>query len=623
MENHKFGLNQNVSNILDDYIAKTKTKFAVLINGEWGCGKTFFIKSFTDQFEKKTNGSVNSEITNVTHDAAPFFCHISLFDITSKKEIDAAIMAKANPLLSNEKAKTLGRFGAWAIDKMPMAPSGIGAIFNNVGGVLAEFIKTFPKNLVIVLDDIERSKLHIQEILGYVSSLLEENKAKVILICNEKEIISNDNKEIYSKFKEKVVGITLTITPDPDTILEANIDAVSNGLLKQALLDNKTYILDIVSRFGFKNLRSLEVFIFEAELIVASLDDEVLKDNTTMQNFLQNLFILSYTTKNDEISPQEIPTCYIALFRSAARNVNGTQTTVEDSKEVIFYKKYNTYLNLSNDNCNTFWNIFFSSGIISDKLNLYYKDNLATTHEDIAAPLKLWGLHSLSSEDFEKYKKIMLNDIKNKVYTDVELVLHAFGLLLYMSKSMIYEQSKGDIIAMANEYIVENDKLQIPKHFDSDRFWLQSGYSQQYFSLGSEEFQQVQSVLHEELKKMSKAMRTSDSSKLLQLDTNYLLGKINLGEMPHDDFMLHHIDCCEFFSKIVTAEERNDIFNACTSRAKRFQGGIQSDDIIAWFNGLRECFEQMKRQGQLTPFDIFIWDDKFTMDSWVINEINK
>lgn len=89
------------------------------------------------------------------------------------------------------------------------------------------FTKNFKiENIVFVFDDLERCSCPIEEIFGYLNTFIEQNKNKIILIANEKEIGSqsyekNNGKKKeddlvnhYLLIKEKLVGITLHFHPN-------------------------------------------------------------------------------------------------------------------------------------------------------------------------------------------------------------------------------------------------------------------------------------------------------------------------------------------------------------------------------------------------------------------------
>ena len=55
------------------------------------------------------------------------------------------------------------------------------------------------ENIVFVLDDLERSTIPIEELLGCISDIAEQEKCKFILIGNEDKI---ENQDKYYEIKE-------------------------------------------------------------------------------------------------------------------------------------------------------------------------------------------------------------------------------------------------------------------------------------------------------------------------------------------------------------------------------------------------------------------------------------
>ena len=75
-------------------------------------------------------------------------------------------------------------------------------------------------DLFVCFDDLDRKSesLSIEEFSGFVN-LLTESNVKVLTICNENKVLD------FTKYKEKIVGITIPFRPDAQTL----INAVING----------------------------------------------------------------------------------------------------------------------------------------------------------------------------------------------------------------------------------------------------------------------------------------------------------------------------------------------------------------------------------------------------------
>ena len=145
------------------------------LDGSWGSGKTFFIKTFFEnQIYKKKE-----------------IYYISCFGIKTREQAEKILINEI------EKQSILGN-----LDFIPL-----------VGGVFKWFFKTVGTDLmkrdsIVIFDDFERvsyaaksdNPSDYNDLLGYIDYLSENKRFKIIVILNIEEIGST-KELIYSKFK--------------------------------------------------------------------------------------------------------------------------------------------------------------------------------------------------------------------------------------------------------------------------------------------------------------------------------------------------------------------------------------------------------------------------------------
>ena len=145
------------------------------LDGSWGSGKTFFIKTFFEnQIYKKKE-----------------IYYISCFGIKTREQAEKILLNEI------EKQSILGN-----LDFIPL-----------VGGVFKWFFKIVGTDLmkrdsIVIFDDFERvsyaaksdNPSDYNDLLGYIDYLSENKRFKIIVILNIKEIGST-KELIYSKFK--------------------------------------------------------------------------------------------------------------------------------------------------------------------------------------------------------------------------------------------------------------------------------------------------------------------------------------------------------------------------------------------------------------------------------------
>ena len=93
-------VNKYTEQALERYVQMENPQFAALISGEWGTGKTWFIKNFF-----------------ATHKLTKKFCYISLFDIKSIEEIDTALIEQISCSISSKGIRIISKITRYVIER--------------------------------------------------------------------------------------------------------------------------------------------------------------------------------------------------------------------------------------------------------------------------------------------------------------------------------------------------------------------------------------------------------------------------------------------------------------------------------------------------------------------------
>ena len=192
-----------------DYIRKPYTDYAVMLNGEWGSGKTYF-----------WNNKLRSRIEAIKNPAGKNYktIYMSLYGINSLEEISKKIYIETNPMIN----KTLKKFVDTREGNVIPEYVKTGLDMANLFGTTSfssdkvDFSKMFSiDDKVLCFDDLERANVDVIDILGYINNFVEHDGIKTILICNEKELATkfkNNNVELktliatYILDKEGAIG---------------------------------------------------------------------------------------------------------------------------------------------------------------------------------------------------------------------------------------------------------------------------------------------------------------------------------------------------------------------------------------------------------------------------------
>ena len=224
-----------MKNEIETYIKQNETEGALLITGDWGCGKTYFLNSLIlENKEKNKSKQADDYVYALT----------SLYGIDSVDALHKAVkkaVLKAQSI-SNEKDNTkVSKFKKLALpisealkEKSATARAMNVAlqinlfdfveIENEVTCYETDIKQGVKKRLVLVFDDLERCKINIIDLLGAINHYLERKKIKTIIVANEQKLKDSKIKKDYLEFKEKTVLRTLLFKQDNEFIISSFLD---------------------------------------------------------------------------------------------------------------------------------------------------------------------------------------------------------------------------------------------------------------------------------------------------------------------------------------------------------------------------------------------------------------
>ena len=282
-----------VESILD-YIRADYTDYAIMLNGEWGSGKTYF-----------WNHKIRNKIESMSLNGKRYrTIYMSLYGISNLEEISKKIFIETTQLMDKNLKKYMDANGQISIPEY--AKTGLdmanffGVTQNGDKLDYAEFFSTDDK--VLCFDDLERANVDVIDILGYINNFVEHDHIKTIIICNEKELstkLKSSNLEMktfiatylldkegelvkktdkpmverirdqieyvfdkandYERIKEKLIGETFEYAPEFNYII--------NGILMRYekypdlirfLRENTNLIISTFHKSGTRNLRILK-----------------------------------------------------------------------------------------------------------------------------------------------------------------------------------------------------------------------------------------------------------------------------------------------------------------------------------------------------------------------------
>lgn len=411
---------------LNEYINNTIYNYGFLIKGQWGCGKSYFIRKFIKEFKNIENNK-------------KFFIYVSLNGLKNTNEIDINI--------TTEIMKYVGK-GALQIPSIKdirkhINKENIVGLINKdypnvINNVVFDYITdTINKeNIVLIFDDLERCDIEIKLLLAYINNYIEIQNLKVIVIANEEEI---DEKYVddYKKIKEKFIGCSIELIPDIESNYKSFVSSIQDEITRNILENNERNLLDELKKQKHFNMRTIQ-FIIDKYVNFYNI---VIKDSEFNNNMEVNEAVFKYL-------------CFVAIKYKKGEDLYSEWENNEQG-----------YINL--DNVNNYSNYiygfkFIDEYICSGTLNkelilrclLQYRRELSIKH----GPYDILRNYYWEMEDNDIYQNLdeLANKFESRVYNSSN-ILNCLMLVLILKESN-YQIDLEKYIGLFKDVIKDDDK---------------------------------------------------------------------------------------------------------------------------------------------------------------------
>lgn len=326
-----------VESILD-YIRADYTDYAIMINGEWGSGKTYF-----------WNNKIRKKIDSMQLNGKQYTTiYMSLYGISNLEEISKKIFMETTQLMDKNLRRYMEANGQTTIPEYAKTGIDMANLFgisqNEERVNYSEFFSTDDK--VLCFDDLERANVDVIDILGYINNFVEHDHIKTIIICNEKELstkLKSSNIEMktfiatylldkqgellktdkpmvekikdqiehvfdkaneYERIKEKLIGETFEYVPQFDYIINGILMRYeSDPDLIRFLRENTNLIISTFNKSGTRNLRILKHALNDFQKIFEMVYKNYPNvSNRVMQTMLIFTIAISFEIKAGKIT---------------------------------------------------------------------------------------------------------------------------------------------------------------------------------------------------------------------------------------------------------------------------------------------------------------------------------
>ena len=439
-----------VESILD-YVRSDYTDYAVMINGEWGSGKTHF-----------WNHKIRKKIESMQLNGKKFTTiYMSLYGISNLEEISKKIFIETTQLMDKNLRKfmnaneqsTIPEYAKTGIDMANF----FGVTQNGDKLDYAEFFSTDDK--VLCFDDLERANVDVIDILGYINNFVEHDHIKTIIICNEKELstkLKSSNLEMktfiatylldkqnelnktdkpmvekiqqkiesvfdkandYERIKEKLIGETFEYAPKFDYIINGILMRYENNPdLIRFLRENTRLIISTFERSGTRNLRILKHALADFQKIYEMVSKSY--PNTShrvIQTMLIFTIAVSFEIKAGKITKDKFINIkdneeYKSILVSSRILMDNRQFYIKEFDNNYYYNFKSEYRFFK------FIEYYIRTRIFDMKL---FKENMETIRNTVDTE-NLPGYKRLLTEEYWKISDDEFDKVINSIIEDVK-----------------------------------------------------------------------------------------------------------------------------------------------------------------------------------------------------------
>lgn len=446
--------------VIENYI-KSDDSYALQIDGDWGTGKTYFIKE---------------NIIPKLKEQKYFPVYFSLYGYSDLSDIKHELLykiisvASENKLLSSYQT-VKDKFNGVSETLDDARIKSVGLVIDWLAqGYQKNVIKkdVEGKNLVIFLDDLERisSNVHTTDLLGFVlNDLLENLKYKVIIISNAAEIKSNEG---FEKIREKVINRTIHFSYDGHAIGELILKKSKNKFIRE----EQEWIMNIIEDYLHNeenrgvNLRTIFFIISSYDFIenslrgeIENLDSDNLKIKIRKSIFL-NIFVITNEYKNGNITKDNFKYLsrlndnrYFSYYLSEGEEKKISEVIIDRyHKKNAQFDEYIMYNNAINSY--VFSGLFNGSGYVEAWKNLF-----------IISLQEIGNFHKLM--EFRRYTDNELRNIQQNLINDIDNDIFSFNDLLKVYERFL-QFEEMDLIFICDSYSEKIEYKLIEKYKEMD-----------------------------------------------------------------------------------------------------------------------------------------------------------
>lgn len=421
----------------------SQDQFAVMVDGTWGSGKTYFIKNrvipelrenhkvvYFSVYGYESLSELKSDLTG------------NLFISSLGKSLeDSDTRAKVDDAVSIAKG---------AIDVVGNKLSAFKSLASAAGNfVIKKQLQEQGKKVtsVLVIDDLERisRNIHTSDLLGFLlTNVIEPYGYRVIIIGNSKEIRNGEADE-FKMIREKIIS---RIFPFSQNYRNIQKDFFENSKI-DFLRKNAEWLVGVLSEYARHNeehinLRTLEFILSTFIVIDKGFNDYwqansngKAESNEIKQSAFLNLFVISNEYREGRLTRKDLPQLDTILYTKNFFFMHLEKNEAESMAELITIHYHDDHnlrdrIMYSNEINGAIFNGVFDAKTFIEKWLVLFKPKITISHLDEIA-----NFRDMTDEQLSKIQAQLLSESLNSEVT-IKKLLSTINVFLFFAKNNLY-----------------------------------------------------------------------------------------------------------------------------------------------------------------------------------------
>lgn len=521
-----------------NYIRDENARYAILIDGAWGSGKTYLYENYLVDAIDSIEIGKNKRKQNV---------YISLYGISSIDSLAkqlitnylVCVKGNGNKLIKKGFKQLAGMIGVAS----SVFSFSIGSVSIDLTNILEKIENNIDvKDMVICLDDLERCTIPINEFFGFVNNLIEHCNCKVLILADEKNIgkiyantnieekyltvLSGDRKVVeyigngkntrtqknwigkspngeitveevkklneilysenylYKDIKEKVIGKTMFYYPTLKDVInelingnESSEGIIQNGQYKNYLIEHMDVIVNVFTEIKNRNLRIVKSWIFSFKKIY-EITTKYFSEDKYFEDILNEF--LHYS---------------IWVSGALKKNKKITYSSNYGSQELVYFEGHE-YTHIYKYGFIDAWikrDVWDDADLIKAGRTIIKRRG----QEDVDNPPKIrsTGTALFDLKRWRFMEDVQVKDILKKLEKEIEEDKYAYydysniiSILLYLQEIGLFTESmdhiKNVMINLIKEDSIIQEENEFPKDFSSEE--MRNKYNEIYTPISEE-----------------------------------------------------------------------------------------------------------------------------------------